>query len=81
MDEFEERAISSTPSSMNASSVGFVTDASSIFDLETEQTLSIDMQFNDGHKLAIVMYSLLMVASAIGNMSVLNAIFRQVTIT
>jgi len=42
----------------------------------TRKPLPIDMQFNDGHKLAIVMYSLLMTTSAIGNISVLSAVFR-----
>jgi len=76
MDELEEPVMSSTIASINASSIGFVTDGLLIFDLEAKKTLPIDMQFNDRHKLAIVMYSLLMFVSAIGNISVLNAIYR-----
>lgn len=38
--------------------------------------LPIDMQFNEGHRLAVTIYSLLMIVSAIGNISVLAAIVK-----
>lgn len=38
--------------------------------------LPLDMQFNDGHLLSIIGYSILMVFSAIGNLSVLNSIIK-----
>jgi len=38
--------------------------------------LPIDMQFNDGHRLAITVYSLLMFVSAIGNVYVFISIVR-----
>lgn len=38
--------------------------------------LPIDMQFNDGHKLAIITYSILMVFSAVANISVFCVIIR-----
>jgi len=40
--------------------------------------LPIDMRFNDGHQLAIVIYTLLMFWSTIGNVSVLVIIIRFV---
>lgn len=39
--------------------------------------LPIDMRFNDGHMLSIVVYSVLMVFSAIGNTTVLVLILRR----
>lgn len=42
-----------------------------------ESLLSIDMQFNDGHLLSIIVYSILMVFSAIGNITVLVLILRR----
>jgi len=45
-------------------------------DFVSEKPLPIDMRFNDGHRLAIVSYSLLMILSAIGNISVLYATVR-----
>lgn len=39
--------------------------------------LPIDMRFNDGHMLSIVVYSILMVFSAIGNTTVLVLIIRR----
>ncbi len=38
--------------------------------------LPIDMQFNEGHKLAIITYSILMVFSAVANISVFCVIIR-----
>jgi hypothetical protein len=38
--------------------------------------LPIEMQFNDGHLLSIVVYSILLVFSAIGNLSVLVTIIK-----
>lgn len=38
--------------------------------------LPIDMKFNEGHLLAILVYSVLMIFSAIGNISVLCTIAR-----
>lgn len=39
--------------------------------------LPIDMRFNDGHLLSIVAYSILMIISAIGNITVLALIVRR----
>lgn len=39
--------------------------------------LPIDMRFNDGHLLSIVAYSILMVISALGNITVLVLIVRR----
>lgn len=39
--------------------------------------LPIDMKFNAGHKLSIIGYSVLMVFSAIGNITVLILILRR----
>lgn len=39
--------------------------------------LPIDMRFNDGHMLSIVAYSILMIISAIGNITVLTLIIRR----
>jgi len=38
--------------------------------------LPIDMQFNEGHKLAIITYSILMIFSAVANISVFCVIIR-----
>ncbi|XP_065167318.1 adipokinetic hormone/corazonin-related peptide receptor variant I-like [Atheta coriaria] len=43
----------------------------------TLHQLPIDMRFNDGHMLSIVVYSVLMVFSAIGNLTVLVLILRR----
>ena len=42
-----------------------------------ELDLPIDMQFNDGHVVSIVTYSVLMIISAIGNSTVLYIISRR----
>lgn len=42
-------------------------------------SLPIDMKFNAGHKLSIIGYSVLMVFSAIGNITVLILILRRRT--
>ncbi|XP_018328749.1 gonadotropin-releasing hormone II receptor [Agrilus planipennis] len=39
--------------------------------------LPIDMRFNDGHRLSIIVYSILMVFSAIGNITVLVLLIRR----
>lgn len=39
--------------------------------------LPIDMQFNDGHRLSIGVYSVLMVISAIGNITVLSLLLKR----
>lgn len=39
--------------------------------------LPIDMQFNDGHRLQIGVYSILMVVSAIGNITVLTLLIKR----
>lgn len=44
---------------------------------ETEDNLPIDMRFNDGHRLSITAYSILMVFSAIGNITVLVLILKR----
>jgi len=38
--------------------------------------LTIDMQFNDGHVISIIAYSILIVVSALGNITVLSTILR-----
>lgn len=43
----------------------------------TEMDLPIDMQFNDGHVVSIITYSVLMVISAIGNITVLVLICQR----
>lgn len=47
---------------------------SSMFD---ESNLPYDMRFNEGHVVAIVTYSILMVISAIGNITVLTIILKR----
>lgn len=42
-----------------------------------ESDLPIDMQFNEGHVVSIVTYGVLMVISAIGNITVLMLILRR----
>lgn len=39
--------------------------------------LPIDMRFNDGHRMSIIAYSIMMVISSIGNFTVLVLIFRR----
>lgn len=43
----------------------------------TDIELPIDMRFNEGHILSIIVYSILMVFSAIGNFTVLVLILRR----
>ncbi|XP_062545034.1 adipokinetic hormone/corazonin-related peptide receptor variant I-like isoform X3 [Armigeres subalbatus] len=43
----------------------------------SDSPLPIDMQFNDGHKLQIIVYSILMVISAIGNITVLALLIKR----
>lgn len=50
-----------------------VTNAS-VFD---ESNLPYDMKFNEGHVVAIITYSILMVVSAIGNITVLTIILKR----
>jgi gonadotropin-releasing hormone receptor len=40
-------------------------------------SLTPDMVFNDGHRMSIVTYSVLMVASAVGNLTVLITILKR----
>jgi len=47
---------------------------SSMFD---ESNLPYEMKFNEGHVVAIVTYSILMVVSAIGNITVLTIILKR----
>lgn len=42
-----------------------------------ESGLTYDMRFNDGHLVTIVTYSILMVISAIGNITVLSIILKR----
>ncbi|XP_055639936.1 adipokinetic hormone/corazonin-related peptide receptor variant I [Toxorhynchites rutilus septentrionalis] len=44
---------------------------------ENNSSLPIDMQFNAGHQLQIIVYSILMIISAIGNITVLTLIIRR----
>lgn len=39
--------------------------------------LPIDMRFNDGHRLSIMVYSTLMLISAIGNLTVLTILVKR----
>jgi gonadotropin-releasing hormone receptor len=41
------------------------------------EILSDAMKFNDGHRMSIVTYSVLMVVSAVGNLTVLITILRR----
>jgi gonadotropin-releasing hormone receptor len=41
------------------------------------EDLPIDMRFNDGHVVSIVTYSVLMIVSAIGNITVLALLLRR----
>ena len=43
---------------------------------ETVWELPIDMRFNDGHVISIVVYSILMIFSAVSNVTVLVTILR-----
>jgi hypothetical protein len=43
----------------------------------TTEFLSDDMKFNDGHRMSIITYSVLMVVSAVGNITVLVNILRR----
>ena len=43
---------------------------------ETVRELPIDMRFNDGHVISIVVYSMLMIFSAVSNVTVLVTILR-----
>jgi hypothetical protein len=43
----------------------------------TTEFLSDDMKFNDGHRMSIITYSVLMVVSAMGNVTVLANILRR----
>lgn len=55
-------------------------DPTNSFNLSKEEPivlLPIDMRFNDGHRLSITVYSVLMVISAIGNITVLTVLIRR----
>lgn len=39
--------------------------------------IPIDMRFNEGHKVSLVFYSILMVISAVGNISVLAILLKR----
>jgi len=41
------------------------------------EILTDEMKFNDGHRMSIVTYSVLMVVSAVGNLTVLVTILRR----
>lgn len=47
------------------------------FNDSTKHELPINMRFNDGHKLSIIVYSTLMVFSAIANTTVLVLIVKR----
>ncbi|ODM89590.1 Gonadotropin-releasing hormone II receptor [Orchesella cincta] len=47
----------------------------------TPGELPIDMRFNDGHRIAIILYTLLMTVSAVGNMYVFGSIVSGFNIT
>ncbi|CAL8068356.1 unnamed protein product [Orchesella dallaii] len=42
----------------------------------TQKQLPIDMRFNNGHLLAVIVYPILMFVSAVGNLAVLSSIVR-----
>lgn len=46
-------------------------------DENTTFTFPIDMRFNDGHRVSIVAYSILMLLSAVGNFTVLSILVRR----
>jgi hypothetical protein len=69
------------PESPNASTVpvmhagpGMATPTT---ELPPTDFLSDDMKFNDGHRMSIITYSVLMVVSAVGNITVLVNILRR----
>jgi gonadotropin-releasing hormone receptor len=41
------------------------------------EKLTADMKFNDGHRMSIITYGILMVVSAVGNITVLVNILRR----
>jgi gonadotropin-releasing hormone receptor len=43
----------------------------------TTEFLSDDMKFNDGHRMSIITYSVLMAVSAVGNITVLVNMLRR----
>lgn len=47
-----------------------------ISEISNSSQLPIDMQFNDGHKLSIVVYTLLLLVSAVGNICVVLQAIR-----
>ncbi|CAL8147165.1 unnamed protein product [Orchesella dallaii] len=62
--------------SLNASHQNSISVNKTELNSNAENELPIDMQFNDGHLLAVVVYSFLMVISAVGNISVFSTILR-----
>ncbi|ODM93261.1 Gonadotropin-releasing hormone II receptor [Orchesella cincta] len=48
----------------------------SIFENSSERRLPIDMRFNNGHLLSVILYPILMTLSAIGNIAVFSVILR-----
>ncbi|OXA64610.1 gonadotropin-releasing hormone receptor isoform X2 [Folsomia candida] len=56
----------------NSNDTGFSSNGNST----TQNELPLDMQFNDGHLLSVIVYSILMFISAIGNLSVLNSMIK-----
>lgn len=56
--------------------IGTAEHNSTSLDNSSIPEMPIDMQFNEGHILAIVIYSLLMIFSSVGNISVFTAIIR-----
>jgi hypothetical protein len=62
---------------MNESVQQMMTTISSEIVQQTNLSLDKDMIFNDGHKLSIIGYSILMVISAIGNTTVLTILLKR----
>ncbi|XP_050431723.1 adipokinetic hormone/corazonin-related peptide receptor variant I isoform X2 [Adelges cooleyi] len=56
---------------------GVKSDNDSNTTVYNETSLPYDLRFNDGHMLAIITYSILMVISAIGNITVLTIILKR----
>ncbi|CAL8139969.1 unnamed protein product [Orchesella dallaii] len=76
VEEISLLLFNSRESSLHTSQFYFTTD-SPISEYSTQKSLPIDMKYNDGHRLAIVAYTLLMITSAIGNITVLAEILGE----
>lgn len=65
-----------TTTTENGNEVEGSDNSANVSETDLTEELPIDMRFNNGHLLAIVVYSGLMLFSAVGNISVLGTILR-----